>query len=196
MVKQTNGGLEAALDPFDPAALRLDQSFLENPGVKKLLTTVPVRKPGRQDFVRVHPDEAFRLTPAAIIELKDEREVYLVPPQMVPELPGEAEYATLFTTINRQGVLSLWPVKLPKSDGRRDAWRTSAAEAASLAMKRWIRIGANMSLGAYEVFEAAGNLPDPKWPDLDLRQILEIAFKGMVVDDPDHPVIQRLRGLI
>ena len=43
-------------DPFDLANLRLDQSFVETAGVKKLLTTVPVRKPNPQDFVRVHPD--------------------------------------------------------------------------------------------------------------------------------------------
>jgi predicted DNA-binding transcriptional regulator AlpA len=43
-------------NPFDPAALRLDQSYADTVGVKKLLTTVPVRKPNRQDFVRVHAD--------------------------------------------------------------------------------------------------------------------------------------------
>jgi hypothetical protein len=65
------------LDPFNPALLRLDQNFAEMVGVKKLLTTVPVRKPNRQDFVRVHSDAAYRLVPAAIIELKEDREVYL-----------------------------------------------------------------------------------------------------------------------
>ena len=28
------------LNPFDPAALRLDQSFTESAGVKKLITTI------------------------------------------------------------------------------------------------------------------------------------------------------------
>ena len=76
-------------DPFDPAALRLDQSFADTVGVKKHLMTVPVRKPNRQDFVRVHPDPAYRLTPAAIIEVKEDREVYLVTPNMAQDLPGE-----------------------------------------------------------------------------------------------------------
>src|SRR5262245_25963289 len=75
-------------DPFDPEALRLDQSFVETSGVKKLLTTVPVKKPNNQDFVRVHEDEAYRLT-SAIIELKDDREVYLVLPLVAHQLPGE-----------------------------------------------------------------------------------------------------------
>ena len=35
-------------DPFDPANLRLSQSFAETVGVKKLLTTVPVANPTRK----------------------------------------------------------------------------------------------------------------------------------------------------
>jgi hypothetical protein len=44
----------AAYDPFDPANLRLDQNFLKMAGAKKLLTTVPVRRPNKQDYIRVH----------------------------------------------------------------------------------------------------------------------------------------------
>ena len=44
------------LNPFDPASLRLDQSFTEGAAVKTLLTTVPVRKPKRQEFVMVNSD--------------------------------------------------------------------------------------------------------------------------------------------
>jgi hypothetical protein len=76
-------------NPFDPASLRLDQNFAETVGVKKLLMTVPVRKPNRQDFVRVHPDPLYRLTPAAIIELREDREIYLVTPNIAGELPSE-----------------------------------------------------------------------------------------------------------
>ncbi len=47
-------GIEAPV--FDPASLRLSQNFHESLGVKKALITVPVRKPGKQDFIRVHPD--------------------------------------------------------------------------------------------------------------------------------------------
>ncbi len=107
------------LNPFDPAALRLNQSFPDTVGVKKLLTTVPVRKPNRQDFVRVHPDQNYRLTPAAIIEVKENRdEVYLVTPSIAQALPGEFATATLYLAINRQGVPFLWPVKLPAPDGK------------------------------------------------------------------------------
>jgi hypothetical protein len=181
-------------NPFDPNSLRLNQNFTEMVGVKKLCTTVPVRKPNKQDFVRVRRDPSHRLSPAAVVELKEDREVFLITPAMALELPGEFSTVTLFTAINRQGVLQLWPVKLPGPDGRQMEWHRSAAEAAELAMDKWIRVTANMSLGAYDVFEATANLPDPNWPELPFEEILKIAFRDHIIDSVDHPVVQRLRG--
>ena len=184
-------------NPFDNlSALRLDQSYADMVGVKKLLTTVPVRKPNRQDFVRVHPDPKYRLTPAAIIEIKEDQEVYLVTPDMAQALPGEFATVTLFTTINRQGTLHLWPVTLPNPDGRHNEWHRSAAEGAERAMKKWVRVTASMSLRAYEIFEASGELPDPLWPDFSFQEILKIAFRERLVDRADHPLVQRLQGIV
>jgi hypothetical protein len=184
-------------NPFgDLSALRLDQSYADTVGVKKLLTTVPVRKPNRQDFVRVHPDPRCRLTPAATIEVKEDRETYLVTPKMAQALPGEFSTVTLFTTINRQGILHVWPVKLPTPDGRQNEWHRSAAEAAERAMKKWLRVTASMSLGAYEIFEASGDLPEPAWPDISFEEILKIAFRDRIVDRADHPLIHRLQGIL
>ena len=52
--------IEAAAsdDPFDLSRLRINPEMLETTAVKKLLTTVPVRKPLAQDFVRVRPELA------------------------------------------------------------------------------------------------------------------------------------------
>jgi hypothetical protein len=106
----------SAPDPFDLSNLRLSQSFTDTAGVKKLLTTVPVRKPNPQDWVRVHPDPQMRDN-FPLIELKDEREEYVVAGALVSELVGEFVSKTLYTTVNRQGVVSLWPVRLPDPDG-------------------------------------------------------------------------------
>ncbi len=183
------------LDPFNPAALRLDQSFAESAGVKKLLTTVPTRKPNRQDFVRVRPGEDWRVQ-TAIIELKEDRETFLVGREMWAELPGEIIPVCLYTAINRQGVLFLWPVKLPGEDGRWNEWNRSAMEAAEHATSRWIRVASNMALGAYEISEATGDLPDPTWPDIEFGEILKLAFRDRFVTTPEHPVVQRLRGAV
>ena len=110
-----------APNPFNPAALRIDPSIMENVGAKKLVTTIRVEKPNNHDYVRVNKRPDYRIS-AAIIELKEDREVYLVTPEMARELSGEWAAATLFLTINRQGVLRLWPVKLPGPDGKHNEW--------------------------------------------------------------------------
>jgi hypothetical protein len=184
-----------AANPFgDLSKLRLDQSYADSAGVKKLLTTVPVGKPSPQDWIRVHPDPRYRLTPAAIIDLKEDREAYLLTPNVAPELPGEFKVVTLFTAINRQGVLRVWHIPLPGPDGKYNEWHRSAAEAAERAMSRWVRVKANMSLGANDIFEAIGDIPDPEWPGMSFEEILQVAFRDKIVDKSDHPLIRRLRG--
>src|SRR5262249_50815259 len=182
-------------DPFDPAALRLSQDLVAELGVKKALLTVPVRKPDKSWFVRVHPDPEYRLQ-TAVLELKEERETYLVAPQLWPELASEATFSprVLFTAINRQGVLFLWPIRLPGSDGRQDEWSRTALEAAGMATKKWVRVVANMGLGAYDVFQATGSLPEPEWPDISLHELLRIAFKDRYIADRNHSVLRKLRG--
>ena len=159
-------------NPFDPASLRLDQSFSDGAGVKKLLTTVPVRKPHRQEWVRVHDGGDQHLTPAAIIELKEDGETYVLRPEVAQALGGEFSIVSIHLAINRQGVVFLWPVKLPGPDGRVLEWHRSAAEGAETAKARWVRVVANKSLGAYEIYETQSVIPDPSWPELPFSEIL------------------------
>ena len=182
-----------APDPFDPANLRLDQSFTETVGVKKLRLTIPVRKPSPQDFVRVHPDPTYREN-FPIIELKDEREEYIVTAALVPELANEFVTKTLFTAINRQGTLFLWPVRLPPPDGKNLEWWRSAREAAEMAMSSWVRVKANMNLGAYDIFRAETAISDPVWPEEGFWDLIKVAFRDHLITTLDHPVIKRLRG--
>jgi hypothetical protein len=163
-----------------------------------MTTTIPVRKPNNQDWFRVHSGEEYRLT-VALIVLKDDKESYLVTPPIVPQIEGEWTPHTLYTTITRQGVLGLWPVRLPGSDGRQNDWWRTAHEAAEKAMKEWLRIKSNTSLGAYELYgrdKKAGPLPEPEWPTLSFTDMLKIAFRDRLVDDVDHLVLKRLRGAV
>ena len=185
----------ASNDPFDLARLRVSQNFFETAGVKKVLTTIPVRKPGPQEFVRVRPEPTYRDT-LAFLELKDDKEIYLVDLQSVPELASECYLATLYTAMTRTGVLFMWPVKIPAADGggRGSNWHKSAAAAAELGMTQWVRIRSNMSLGAYEVFISEDKkIPEPEWPDLTYGELCRKAFKDLLVNHIDHPAAKRLR---
>ena len=181
-------------DPFDLDNLRLNQSFTETAGVRKLLKTVPVHKPNPQDFVRVHPSPDYRMS-APVIELKDEREEYIVTKELVPELVGEFVSKTLYTAINRQGITFLWPVRLPDPEGREMEWWRSMREAADLATTQWVRVKANKHLGAYEMFVAESTMSEPVWPEASFQDLVKFAFRDRLITRLDHPVIKRLRGL-
>jgi hypothetical protein len=180
-------------DPFDVASRRLSQDFTSSAGVVKVLTTVPVRKPDRQWFVRVNPDPAFRVE-TAVLELKEESETYLVAAHIRNELPGEIVPKLLLTAMNRQGTVFLWPIRMPDETGRLDEWNRSALVGAKLAEEQWVRISSDRSLGAYGVSIATGDLPEPEWPDKPFKEILRTAFRDRFIEKMDHPVVLRLRG--
>jgi hypothetical protein len=136
-------------DPFDLASIRLDQNAATSAGVEKIMRSIPVRKPQKHDYIRVHPSAEYR-TVAAIIELREnlDNEIYLLNAEIAKQLPSEYHTANIYTAMNRQGVLFLWPVRLPDASGRRNVWTKSLAEAAAMAIDRWIRVVPNMSLGS------------------------------------------------
>lgn len=182
-------------DPFDPAQFAAYSTLLGEVGVIKELVTCPVRKPTKREFVRVHPGPEYRLR-VHILELKEERETYLVMPAIAAELPGETRTVTLRLAVSRQGAVFLWPVPEPSLDGRETAWHSSARTAADKAETQWVRIIANMPQGSYDVYVAPGALGTPVWPDKTLRDILAIAFgDSFIIRDAGHPVIRRLLGL-
>jgi hypothetical protein len=182
-------------DPFDPMRLRLSQRSVTSVGLRKRLTTVPVRKPSREWFVRCHPTGEYRLeTP--VVELKEDRETYLVNSELWDLLAEEATFSPrmLSLTVTRSGTPFLWPVRLPGPDGRIDSWNGSALEAVATAETSWVRVSANMQLGAYDVIESTAIVDEPVWPTEPMAEILKVAFRGKLIDSIDHPVLRRLRG--
>lgn len=179
-----------AAGAIDFNALRLSQDYAQVAGVEKLLTTVPVRKPDKREFVRVHPDMHFE---TMLLNWED-KESYLVSPNLLTEVSGIAVPVSLKVAINRVNVLFLWPLRLPGQDGRSNAWHESAWEAAGLAVNRWVSVRAKMELGAYEIHIAPEPLSEPQWPDKSIEDLLNVAFRSRFIGDPEHPVIKRLQG--
>lgn len=177
---------------FDPSRLRLRQDFHKLAEVKKSLLTIPVQKPHRQEFIRVHPDENMSMS-TFVLDLAEDRETYLVEPDLWDDLRNEIQPKMLLLTMNRQNVLRLWPISLPKDD-RINRWHQSALEAAEIAKREWIRVASNMGLGAYEVIAAMGEVAEPVWPKLSLEEILKIAFKDRYIRSHDHIALKKLRG--
>jgi hypothetical protein len=174
------------------AQLRVSQDFANKLGAKKVITTVPIRNPKRNEFVRVHPT----MEPMLVYTLVDEQETFVATADIAGNFPGDMVPKLLVPTISRQGTLFLWPLRVPGDDGRINNWHASAREAAARAIHVWVRVQANMALGAYEVYEAIGAIPDLEWPELSVDEIVRIAVRGRVIDTLDHPVLKKLRGEI
>jgi hypothetical protein len=191
----TTPDLKEASTGFDLGRFRLRQDFTSMTAVTKVLTNVPVKKPQRQMFIYVRPGEAWRAD-VAMIELKEDREFYLVDPAVAPFLVGEWVPYTLFTYALRGGSVALWPVRLPGEDGKDNDWWAGAREIATRHSGAWVRVQANMELGTYDLFEAGGDFGAPEWPDSDFGSLLEIAFakRKRIVVSEDHIVVRKLRG--
>jgi hypothetical protein len=189
-------GEAAAPNPFDVASLRLTTDY-QGGAAKKVLLTVPVRKPHNSWFIRVHPDPAFRLE-TKVIEAGDgiQKEVYLVAKELWSELEGEPAFSSrvFYVGITKQGKLFIWPVNLPKDDGKDNSWNRSARDAATFTMTKWARVISDTTLGGYQLLEPPIVYPDPVWPDMTFDQILNLAFKNNRIADIDHIVLKNLRG--
>jgi hypothetical protein len=185
------------IDPFDTERLR--SASLENIGVEKITLTVPVRRPGRNEFFRVHPDSEMTVDWYVLERDGDmDREVYWVTEEFRGDLLEELKPVRIFTCINKRGTVFLWAARLPGSDnrlGRR--WHESALEIAEHAKGLWVKMQGKRDLGAYELFKAKGDLGEPQWPDKPLRDLLRLAFKGdLLINSVDHPVLRELAGEI
>ena len=189
-------GDSQALDPFDLDSLRIDPDAGGLGLVRRIVTHIPVRKPGRQQFVRVPPETEL---PVELLTLKDEGESYLIAPGLRGTLAEETTLATLHLTITPQGVPSIWPVVIPGDPP--NAWHSSAVEAENYARESWVKLSSDRHLGAYRVLQAQGQLPEPVWPEelgdtpqKMMQAAIRIAFRDRMIDNWDHPVLKRLRG--
>jgi hypothetical protein len=188
------GERSPAPDPFDPANFVLDQSYLHDSVSQKVLLEVNMRKPARDEFFRVHSDPSYRVGPVATI--KDDRTDYIIDPALAKRAKIQHTVSTLYTCINIDHELFLWPATVPGSGGGSIlAWHTSAITAATTAMTQWIKLVSDNNAKRYDGFVAQGELDEPEWPALTMAEILKLAFRDRHITDYDHPVLRKKRGI-
>jgi hypothetical protein len=189
-----------AIDVFDFEAIRIPPNFEREAGVRKQLTMVRVRKPRRQEWVRVHPDPAYHAKVATIVLKEDENskeEIYLVAPRVAEDMADEITLTTLYLAMNRQGDVFIWPCRDPNPELRRgDTAATSRLEAIEAAMTRYVRV--QWKSPAYEISVRDASIveTEPVWPDKPFSELIKLAFfrVGLYIDDPNHQVIKILQG--
>jgi hypothetical protein len=182
--------IEAPYNPRDLSIMRVDQSFLGG-AVKQILTDVTVRKPKPDEWVRVHRENRINTW---IGELSSKRgELYYICPNVQHLVPKHSRLTSLYVTINSQGVLFLWPVKLDDPNRSND-YLTSAHAGAEKAIEEWVQMVSNREAGRYDVFVPEGTIPEPEWPEWSFQEIIDAAFHKRTVADEDHAFIKHIRG--
>jgi len=58
-----------------------------------------------------------------------------------------------------------------------------------------VRRKSNRSASVYTPQIAVSDLGEPTWPTLDGEEIVGKAFHGRIIDDLDHPIVRKLRGI-
>jgi hypothetical protein len=141
-----------------------------------------------------HPDPAYHFM-TMVLDIKAERETYLVEPGLREELGRELTPKVIVPCITRQSNIFLWSVSLPGSTGRtNNTWTQSALDAVQEAMQSWIRLVANSEAGGYDAYHPRVQIDPPVWPALTLEEMLEKAFGHYLIDSLDHPRVRALLG--
>jgi hypothetical protein len=142
----------APADPYDLDAIRTVPSpHIET---QKILLVSVKERPGKHQFFRTHPDPAYSTewyTLTYESETSD-REIYWVAPSLWGTLSEYTTRVRLYTCIDRQKNLFLWPCKLPDEDSNSTSrkWAQSRLQAAEEAKNLWIRIAGNKVATAYD----------------------------------------------
>jgi len=174
---------------------RLRQDFDNLISIESITATVPVGKPGPQDWFRIHSDANWRFQ-TAMLELKDDKSVYLISPHLWPDLIDEIKPVILFTGVTRQKKVFIWPVRIAGPDGTTDKYMESDLIAAKQAESKWTRRYWVPTLKSHKIMVATGITAEPEWPKEEFKTLLDIAFKDKVIRDRNHPVLKTLRGEI
>jgi hypothetical protein len=162
---------------------------------------VAVKRPANNVFFRCHADPQMSLNASIIIGDGGSDDFYFVAPAMLDHatmLPRlrKVTIATVYSWPG--GAISLWPI--PNSEETRIACWKSARAAYELSKTQWVQLVWNNELRDYDVIVAEGINTKPAWPtdkppEEWFRSLLRLGFEGKIITGPDHPYVQRLRGI-
>ena len=203
MEKEISNGTATAVEtnPFaDLEAFKVSQDFNEFETAVDY-SVIPLRKPGRQQWIRVNPD--FELNNVCFLEVEQEEglpESYMLTAAVAPEvrdLPGISKRCLRLCVCRPNCSPFLWPIKMPKGSGNKhDEWGQSAMRIAKIAETKWVRFNSDMQLGAYKHHTASAAWDEPTWPDLTPEEVLRRSVgEQHVIGSVNHSVIRQLQGL-
>ena len=199
--KDANGQDKNAYTP-PPDLSDIDALWIKTDQGDPLTTTVtlhkvPVGKP--KDFFRTVPDKTYREKTEIYVHKPEntiDETTYIIGPTLRGQI-AEAQPCLLICVVDRAGNPRLWPIKLPKDDGKDNAaWSTSRI--ARTGLTRWVRaVWGGTSTGFAERCAEPGYAPDPDFSKLaPFNDLVRAGFgEHGIIRDRMHPIYRDLFGL-
>jgi len=181
---------------IDLERVRAKADQLINLGVTTEYTVIPIRNPKPDEFFRCMPEENYSMD-TNILSLKTDNEWYLIDPDILHQIQLESQLKvmTLYVCVTMNSTPFVTCIPQPNELGQINSWHESGHRTMEEAKQFWVRRQADRSNGGYIITKAMNaKLPDPKWPEMTLSEIVDRAFDKFYIDNMDHPVLQRLRG--
>ena len=181
---------------IDLERVRAKSNQLFDLGIATEYTVIPIRNPKPDEFFRCMPEENYSMD-TNILSLKTDNEWYLIDPDILYQIQLESQLKvmTLYVCVTMNSTPFVTCIPQPNELGQINSWHESGHRTMEEAKQFWVRRQADRSNGGYIITKAMNaKLPDPKWPEMTLSEIVDRAFDKFYIDDMDHPVLQRLRG--
>jgi hypothetical protein len=191
-----NGGIAPITlgNPDETDDLVIDQAHLEeyaNPGSESAV--VKCEKPPRGHFFTVLREGGKPWINRAFYFLLqiEGRDPYLDAPKIAEQKKEEDTIRPILLVryVTMAGEEGLWPLKLNPSDGKSNAWNTSALNILELAESgKWIRLMNSTKHYRHQVSKKTFDEVPPKFTDRTFKDLVDIAFKDHVVRTLDHEI--------
>jgi hypothetical protein len=177
------------LADFADHRLEADPAELETVRISQ----AEARRPRPDEFFRVHPTATLQV---AMLEVTRLRTEVIVAPSAQGSVVMKLKRRVLRLCINHHDELFIWAIGVP-TGGAPNPWLTSAARAADVGTRGWVRVVASAT--HYEIDRPVGDhtLPaDVNWPTTPFSELVEAAYVGRIIRSTDHALLEELRGRV
>jgi len=178
------------LSGFDMSEYNTPEEEIEV--TEKIITSIPVEKPDKQLFARVHSEMVAEVD--IVYFAAEKGRAYLIHKTAIQYVIGFVSKVKLYPYITLKDNLGLLPITQPKPGKKMQEWHLSREKMVVIGRKDWIQMKPKSEGAGYDAIKAKKKHDNPEWPDLTLTEILEIAFMDYIIRDKNHPVVKALQG--
>jgi hypothetical protein len=153
-------------------------------------TTVPFRKPRKDEWFRVNPDPTTMRTFLIYEDSSNNNKPYIVTAAAQAIMEPVSRKRIVYVAINRNNEMFLSPVGVGD-----DAWSISSRSGHQAALSAWVRLTSSRDKGEY-VTTTATFANAPVFPPMTLNDLLRSAFGAAgVISDLNHHIVLNMLGV-